>query len=85
MRQLVGHADCINEYEAECILDKLKGISSGALIHTNGLHIDVTYTPLDTESDLEVRTTVARILDTIEEVTSHGFSMISGGDKLDKK
>ena len=79
MKQLVGHADCTNEYEVKYILDKLRGISKGAIVTTNGLHIEVCYMPLDTESDLEIRTTTARILDTLEEVTSHGFSIISRG------
>lgn len=77
MRQLIGHADCTNEYEVEYVLDKLKSISRTVVVNVDELHIDVSYTPLDTESGLEVRRTVARVLDTLEEVTSHGFSMIS--------
>lgn len=77
MKQLIGNADCTNEYEVKYVLDKLKGISRAVVVNTNGLHIDVSYTPLDTESSLEARRTVARILDTLEEVTNHGFSMIS--------
>ena len=77
MKQLIGNADCTNEYEVKYVLDKLKGISRAVVVNTNGLHIDVSYMPLDIESSLEVKRTVARILDTLEEVTSHGFSMIS--------
>jgi len=77
MKQLIGHADCTNEYEVKYIIDKLRGISKAAVVSVNDLHIDVSYMPLDIESSLEVKRTVARILDTLEEVTSHGFSMIS--------
>lgn len=77
MRQLIGHADCTNEYEVKYVLGKLKNISRTVVVNVSDLHIDVSYTPLDTENELEVRRTVARILDTLEEVTNHGFSMIS--------
>lgn len=77
MKQLFGHANCDNEYEAKYLFDKLTAISQVVMVGIEGLHIEVSYTPLDIESSLEVRRTVARILDALEEAKNHGYTMIA--------
>ena len=77
MKQLFGHADCENEHEATYLFNKLSSISQVVMVGVEGLHIEVSYTPLDTETSLEVRRTVARTLDALDEVKCHGHTMIT--------
>lgn len=76
MRQLTGRANCKDEMELNEVIAKLNHIPA-AITEVDGLTVNVLYTPLDTNSDSEIGRTVARILDVIESVYSHGFSIIS--------
>ena len=77
MRQLTGNAKCISESEAKDVFNKLNGISKDVVVSRNGLNIEAFYTPSDTSSELEISRTCVRVLDVLESVTAHGFSMIS--------
>ena len=65
---------CDNEYEFESVLKRLAEIRN-AKVTTNDLSISIDYEPLDTESELEEQENIARLIDIIESVELHGFSL----------
>lgn len=71
---LSGLMICDNEYEFESVLKRLAEIRN-AKVTTNGLSISIDYEPLDTESELEEQENIARLIDIIESVELHGFSL----------
>lgn len=76
MKQLTARAHCVDEKELTEVVTKLNYIPA-AFVDVDNLTVNVRYTPLDTSSDSEIGHTVARILDIVESVFSHGFSIIS--------
>ena len=71
---LSGLMICDNEYEFESVLKRLAEIRN-AKVTTNDLSITIDYEPLDTESELEEQENIARLIDIIESVELHGFSL----------
>lgn len=71
---LSGLMICDNEYEFESVLKRLAEIRN-AKVTTNDLSISIDYEPLDTESELEEQENIARLIDIIESVELHGFSL----------
>lgn len=71
---LSGLMICDNEYELESVIKRLAEIRN-AKVTTNDLSISIDYEPLDTESELEEQENIARLIDIIESVELHGFSL----------
>lgn len=76
MRQLMSNARCISEAEAKDVFNKLNGISKDVVVSINGLDVEAYYTPSDVSSELEISRICIRVLDVIESVTAHGYSII---------
>lgn len=74
MKQFIGTAICDNEEQAIETIEKLKSIRGAKVAH-NGLEIEVTYHPDDRATHLEETRAVAIILDVIERISTHGFTM----------
>ena len=73
---LSGLMICSSDYEFDTVLKNLNEVRN-AKITTNDLSIAVDYTPLDTESEFEEQENIARLIDIIESVELHGFSLAS--------
>ena len=73
---LSGLMICSSDYEFETVLKNLNEVRN-AKITTNDLSIAVDYIPLDTESEFEEQENIARLIDIIESVELHGFSLAS--------
>lgn len=74
MKQFIGTAICETEEQAIDAIEKLKSIRGAKVVH-NGCEIEVTYHPDDTTTYLEETRAVALILDVIEHIRTHGFTM----------
>lgn len=74
MKALSGLMICSSDYELDTVLKKLNSIRS-AKVMTNDLSITVDYEPLDTEDEFEEQENIARLIDIIESVEFHGFSL----------
>ena len=73
---LSGLMICSSDYEFDTVLKNLNEVRN-AKITTNDLSIAVDYTPLDTESEFVEQENIARLIDIIESVELHGFSLAS--------
>ena len=73
---LSGLMICSSDYEFETVLKNLNEVRN-AKITTNDLSIAVDYIPLDTESEFEEQENIAWLIDIIESVELHGFSLAS--------
>lgn len=71
---LTGLMVCKDEYELDTILKRLKEVRQ-AKVYVNDCTIAVDYVPSDTETAFEEEEAIARLLDIIESVQIHGFSM----------
>ena len=74
MKVLSGLMICSSDYELDTVLKNLNEIRS-AKITVNDLSIAVDYAPLDTEDYFEEQENIARLIDIIESVELHGFSL----------
>ena len=74
MKALSGLMICSSDYELDTVLKNLNEIRS-AKITVNDLSIAVDYAPLDTEDYFEEQENIARLIDIIESVELHGFSL----------
>ena len=72
---LTGIIECKDESELDATLTKLKCVRNAAIIN-DGLTIAVDYNPLDTETEFEEEESIARLIDIIESVEIHGFSLM---------
>ena len=71
---LSGLMICDNEYELDTVLKNLAEIRNAKVV-VNDLSVSVDYIPLDTESYFEEQENIARLVDIIESVKLHGFSL----------
>ena len=73
-KMLTGLVICKDEYEVETVLKRLKEVRF-AEIKVDGVSISIDYTPSDVESYFEEQECIARLIDIIESVELHGFSL----------
>ena len=74
MKLLSGLMICDTDYEFETVMKNLAEVRN-AKVTTNDLSISVDYEPLDTEDYFEEQENIARLIDIIESVELHGFSL----------
>lgn len=74
MKLLSGLMICDTDYEFETVMKNLAEVRN-AKVTTNDLSIAVDYEPLDTEDEFEEQENIARLIDIIESVELHGFSL----------
>ena len=74
MKLLSGLMICDTDYEFETVMRNLAEIRN-AKVTTNDLSIAIDYEPLDTENEFEEQENIARLIDIIESVELHGFSL----------
>lgn len=74
MKLLSGLMICDSDYEFDTVMRKLNEVRQ-AKVTTNDLSISVDYEPLDTEDEFEEQENIARLIDIIESVELHGFSL----------
>ena len=74
MKLLSGLMICDTDYEFETVMRNLAEVRN-AKVTTNDLSISVDYEPLDTEDEFEEQENIARLIDIIESVELHGFSL----------
>ena len=74
MKLLSGLMICDTDYEFETVMRNLAEVRN-AKVTTNDLSIAVDYEPLDTEDYFEEQENIARLIDIIESVELHGFSL----------
>ena len=74
MKLLSGLMICDTDYEFETVMRNLAEVRN-AKVTTNDLSIAVDYEPLDTEDEFEEQENIARLIDIIESVELHGFSL----------
>lgn len=72
---LTGTMTCKDHDEFESIMGRLKGLP--VEVFANEPDIIADYSPADTESDAEIDENVARFVDIIESVATHGFSLMA--------
>ena len=74
MKLLSGLMICDSDYEFDTVMRKLNEVRQ-AKVTTNDLSVSVDYEPLDTEDEFEEQENIARLIDIIESVELHGFSL----------
>lgn len=72
---LTGTMSCKDHDEFVSIMGQLKGLP--VEVFANEPDIIAEYSPADTDSDADINETVARFVDIIESVWTHGFSLMA--------
>ena len=72
---LTGTMSCKDHDEFESVMGQLKGLP--VEVFANEPDIIADYSPADTDSDSDINETVARLVDIVESVWTHGFSLLA--------